>query len=153
MLLTRATLAFRLLHRARPFNCTFTLARNVHTHLRGYEHTRPQVHVHLLSAPPLCFIEFYSVSLTRANLSNTHNPRYTCICVPPLPDKAFNPKFGETADEKRREKLERWLRRVMAHPVLRQDKLSLQHFLQTNYAQVPPPPPMFHSCSTVSYLC
>jgi hypothetical protein len=150
MLLTRATLAFRLLHRARPFNCTFTLARNVHTHLRGYEHTRPQVHVHLLSAPPLCFIEFYSVSLTRANLSNTHNPRYTCICVPPLPDKAFNPKFGETADEKRREKLERWLRRVMAHPVLRQDKLSLQHFLQTNYAQVPP---MFHSCSTVSYLC
>lgn len=46
--------------------------------------------------------------------------RYTCICVPPLPDKSFNTKFGETADVKRRANLERWLRRIMAHPVLRQ---------------------------------
>ena len=49
--------------------------------------------------------------------------RYSCICVPPLPDKTFNPKFGETADVKRREKLQRWLRRIMRHPVLRQVSL------------------------------
>eukprot|EP00038_Savillea_parva_P018250 m.22775 g.22775 ORF g.22775 m.22775 type:complete len:566 (-) comp4028_c0_seq1:108-1805(-) len=61
--------------------------------------------------------------------------KYSCICVPPLPDKTYNPKFGETADVKRREKLQRWLRRIMRHPVLRQDHLSLQHFLNTNYAQ------------------
>jgi len=59
--------------------------------------------------------------------------KYTCVCVPPLPDKTFNPKFGEKAEEKRKAKLQAWLRRILRHPVLRQDQASLKHFLECIY--------------------
>eukprot|EP00041_Stephanoeca_diplocostata_P029918 m.892458 g.892458 ORF g.892458 m.892458 type:complete len:549 (-) comp23656_c1_seq9:3412-5058(-) len=59
--------------------------------------------------------------------------KYTCICVPPLPDKTYSSKFGEEAEQKRLEKLTAWLERIMRHPVLRQDKLALFHFLTTPY--------------------
>jgi hypothetical protein len=76
----RATRAVRLVHRAHQthFNCTFTLARNVHTHHRVYRRTRsrPQVpheHQHMSIQDSVC------LSLTdrsHTTCQNTHDPRY-----------------------------------------------------------------------------
>ncbi len=55
--------------------------------------------------------------------------KYSCICVPPLPDKSYNTKYGETFLEKRRDRLQAWINRVCRHPVLSRDVLSLRHFL------------------------
>lgn len=55
--------------------------------------------------------------------------KYSCICVPPLPDKSHASKYGESFVEKRREKLQTWINRIARHPVLSQDSLSLHHFL------------------------
>eukprot|EP00047_Mylnosiga_fluctuans_P017863 m.64967 g.64967 ORF g.64967 m.64967 type:complete len:538 (+) comp7298_c0_seq2:64-1677(+) len=55
--------------------------------------------------------------------------KYSCVCVPPLPDKQFFGKFSEDEVTKRQQKLQQWLIRVCRHPVLSRDKLSLHHFL------------------------
>lgn len=55
--------------------------------------------------------------------------KYSCLCVPPLPDKQFFSKFGEEELGKRQQKLQQWLIRVCRHPVLSRDVLSLKHFL------------------------
>lgn len=55
--------------------------------------------------------------------------KYSCICVPPLPDKSFNAAYEEKQDIKRALKLKQWLDRVIAHPVLGRDELSLKLFL------------------------
>eukprot|EP00053_Salpingoeca_punica_P014880 m.135690 g.135690 ORF g.135690 m.135690 type:complete len:533 (+) comp16566_c0_seq1:166-1764(+) len=55
--------------------------------------------------------------------------KYSCMCVPPLPDKNYLGKYGETFLDKRQEKLEAWLNRVCRHPVISMDVLSLRHFL------------------------
>lgn len=52
-----------------------------------------------------------------------------------MPDKSYSAKFGEDSETKRQQKLEKWIQRVMLHPVLRQDKFALKHFLTTPYAQ------------------
>ena len=46
-----------------------------------------------------------------------------------LPDKSFNAGYAETQHEKRSLKLKQWLDRVIAHPVLGRDELSLRVFL------------------------
>eukprot|EP00054_Salpingoeca_dolichothecata_P010846 m.60267 g.60267 ORF g.60267 m.60267 type:complete len:530 (-) comp19176_c0_seq2:46-1635(-) len=55
--------------------------------------------------------------------------KYSCVCIPPLPDKSYLPKYGESFLEKRRFKLEQFLNRVAQHPILSRDSLSLRHFL------------------------
>ncbi len=37
--------------------------------------------------------------------------KYSCICVPALPDKQFMGKYGETFLIKRQQKLEAWINR------------------------------------------
>jgi len=54
---------------------------------------------------------------------------YPCICVPPLPGKDFEAKFGENMIQKRQERLKMWINRVCRHPVLSRDEKSLRHFL------------------------
>eukprot|EP00051_Salpingoeca_urceolata_P010111 m.123265 g.123265 ORF g.123265 m.123265 type:complete len:519 (+) comp16585_c4_seq1:472-2028(+) len=55
--------------------------------------------------------------------------KYSCLCVPPLPDKQFMSKYGETFVDKRKEKLQAWLDRISRHPVIGRDELSFHHFL------------------------
>eukprot|EP01147_Barroeca_monosierra_P001383 gene1382-4558_t len=55
--------------------------------------------------------------------------KYSCICVPPLPAKDYNQKFGETLTEKREQRLKMWINRLCRHPVLSRDAMALQHFL------------------------
>ena len=55
--------------------------------------------------------------------------KYSCMCVPPLPDKSYMPKYGENFLDKRQQKLSDWLNRVARHPVLSRDRMSLHHFL------------------------
>eukprot|EP00056_Hartaetosiga_gracilis_P000329 m.37851 g.37851 ORF g.37851 m.37851 type:complete len:601 (+) comp10161_c0_seq2:137-1939(+) len=55
--------------------------------------------------------------------------KYACICVPPLPGKDYNSKFGETMVDKRQLRLKMWLNRVCRHPILSRDALALSHFL------------------------
>lgn len=61
--------------------------------------------------------------------------KYSCICVPPLPDKQFMSKYGETFLDKRQQKLHDWINRIVRHPILSQDRLSLHHFLTTTDAK------------------
>ena len=39
--------------------------------------------------------------------------KYSCLCIPPLPDKTFMSKHGEDFVEKRRAKLQQWLNRYV----------------------------------------
>eukprot|EP00048_Salpingoeca_helianthica_P015539 m.227291 g.227291 ORF g.227291 m.227291 type:complete len:519 (-) comp17180_c0_seq1:227-1783(-) len=55
--------------------------------------------------------------------------KYSCLCIPPLPDKQFMSKYGEELILKRQQKLQQWLRRLARHPVISRDELSLHHFL------------------------
>lgn len=55
--------------------------------------------------------------------------KYSCICVPPLPDKQYMSRYGENFVDKRQQKLQAWMNRVIRHPLLSQDELSLRHFL------------------------
>eukprot|EP00039_Didymoeca_costata_P018815 m.335081 g.335081 ORF g.335081 m.335081 type:complete len:534 (+) comp17510_c0_seq1:180-1781(+) len=54
--------------------------------------------------------------------------KFSCICVPPLPDKTYSPKYGEDYSQKRMLKLKLWLQRVARHPVLVNAK-AFEHFL------------------------
>lgn len=55
--------------------------------------------------------------------------KYSCVCVPPLPDRQVHTKYGENAADKRQIKLQQWINRICRHPVLSRDVLSLRHFL------------------------
>lgn len=62
--------------------------------------------------------------------------KYSCICVPPLPDKSFNKRYGEDFDTKMPIKLARWLQRVEMHPVLGKDVLAFRLFMTVrNYGK------------------
>jgi hypothetical protein len=39
--------------------------------------------------------------------------KYSCLCVPPLPDKQFISKYGEDELQKRQQKLQQWLLRCV----------------------------------------
>ncbi|KAJ7392101.1 Sorting nexin-9 [Desmophyllum pertusum] len=54
--------------------------------------------------------------------------KFTCISVPPLPDKQITGRFGEEFVEKRKEKLQLWMSRICLHPVLSQS-MVFNHFL------------------------
>ena len=41
--------------------------------------------------------------------------KYSCIVIPPLPDKTFMAKHGEDFVEKRRMKLQQWINRSVIH--------------------------------------
>lgn len=60
--------------------------------------------------------------------------KYPCLCVPPIPDFKFLSKFGEESQSKKTERLQRWVNRVMRHPVLSRDGYSLKHFIETPYS-------------------
>lgn len=60
--------------------------------------------------------------------------KYTCLCVPPIPDFKYLSKFGEESATKKTERLQRWIARVMRHPVLSGDNYALKHFLNTPYS-------------------
>eukprot|EP00730_Choanoeca_flexa_P012796 TRINITY_DN4629_c0_g1_i1.p1 TRINITY_DN4629_c0_g1~~TRINITY_DN4629_c0_g1_i1.p1 ORF type:complete len:518 (+),score=134.40 TRINITY_DN4629_c0_g1_i1:96-1649(+) len=55
--------------------------------------------------------------------------KYSCVCVPPLPSKEYETKFGESAITKRQDRLGAWLNRVARHPILSSDRFALEHFL------------------------
>eukprot|EP00045_Choanoeca_perplexa_P014387 m.169058 g.169058 ORF g.169058 m.169058 type:complete len:519 (-) comp16662_c0_seq1:1788-3344(-) len=55
--------------------------------------------------------------------------KYSCICVPSLPSKDYDSKFGENAITKRQERLKAWVNRIARHPVLSADRGALEHFL------------------------
>lgn len=55
--------------------------------------------------------------------------KFTCISVPPLPDKQITGRFGEEFVEKRKERLQLWINRICLHPVLSQS-LVFKHFLK-----------------------
>lgn len=54
--------------------------------------------------------------------------KYTCISIPPLPDKQITGRFGEEFVEKRRDKLQLWMNRICLHPVLSQS-FVFKHFI------------------------
>lgn len=58
--------------------------------------------------------------------------KYPCLCVPPIPDFKFLSKFGEDSQSKKTERLQRWVNRVMRHPVLSHDGYSLKHFIEVS---------------------
>lgn len=57
--------------------------------------------------------------------------KFGAIILPPLPEKQYSGRFSEEFIERRRRALERFLNRLVRHPVLRYSDL-LTHFLSCN---------------------
>ncbi|XP_028394201.1 sorting nexin-33-like [Dendronephthya gigantea] len=54
--------------------------------------------------------------------------KFTCLSIPPIPDKQITGKYAEEFIQKRREQLERWLNRLSRHPLVSKSEV-FQHFL------------------------
>ncbi|KAK3600278.1 hypothetical protein CHS0354_013705 [Potamilus streckersoni] len=54
--------------------------------------------------------------------------KFTCIPIPPLPDKAISGRYEEDFIEHRRKQLQRWMNRMVQHPVISQSDVFV-HFL------------------------
>lgn len=54
--------------------------------------------------------------------------KFSMHCVPPLPDKQYYGRYGESFVEKRREKLQRWSNRIARHPILSRSDV-FTHFI------------------------
>ncbi|CAB4036402.1 sorting nexin-33-like [Paramuricea clavata] len=54
--------------------------------------------------------------------------KFTCLSIPPIPEKQITGKYADEFVEKRREMLERWLNRLTRHPLVSKSEV-FQHFL------------------------
>ena len=79
--------------------------------------------------------------------------KFTINAIPPLPDKQYYGRYGESFVEKRRQKLQYWSNRIARHPVLCRS-FVVTHFFEANdnvsvYACV-----CVHVCACVCvYVC
>ena len=55
--------------------------------------------------------------------------KFTCLSVPPLPDKQLTGRFNDDFVEKRRDQLEVWTNRIARHPVLGSSDVFI-HFMR-----------------------
>ena len=57
--------------------------------------------------------------------------KFTCLSVPPLPDKQLTGRFNDDFVEKRRDQLEVWTNRIARHPVLGSSDVFM-HFMRVS---------------------